>query len=416
MRAQSALFLIGVGSMYVGVGVGIALLCGPARAQEEPKPSRPTVFSRLFAQPSGANGYEDWVQACDVIQGNKEVYAATEPLPTTLTLKRRLMADPQIQKALQLVRDGLNKPSVSPHQLPDDATVYPELSLFRQLARLLNTQMEVYFANGRVDAAIDVLSDGLRFGYRVQTDTVISGLVGVSIETIVLKGFSAHLDMLSEYQCGRVQRLMEECLEWPSPTAALLNGNRQESLRSLENKRSDLKGLEELLQHSSSGDEHEQADAQNLLDYLELHPLELGQAIDQAKGLIAAHYDAVAANLKRPVKERLPMNKANVKSLGGTLFSLVTLDIGTVVERYDRINAMIRLLGVHAAARRYRWEHNSLPNSLSQLRLGALAVDPFTGESLRYQRSGADYDLFSQGPQETNAAGIPTGKRAPVRL
>ena len=71
-------------SLYIGSGLGITLLGGSARVQEEPKFSRPTIFSRLFALPTGMNGYEEWVQACDLIQGNKAVFAATEPLPTTL--------------------------------------------------------------------------------------------------------------------------------------------------------------------------------------------------------------------------------------------------------------------------------------------------------------------------------------------
>ena len=326
------------------------------------------------------------------------------------------MADPQIRKALQLLRDGLNKPSLSPHQTLDENSVFPELAYFRQLARLLSIQIYVCFADGRMDAAIDALSDGLRFGSRIQSDSIISGLYGVSIDTTVLTGFSAQRDMLSDYQCARVQRLMEEWVERPAPVAALLNGTMQLSRRSLENTRGDVNHLEEMLQSYSSDGESGQEDAKNLIDHLKLHPLGLGQAIDEAKVLTVAYYDAAFANRKRPVKERMPPAKEDVKSLGGRLFSQMKLNIGSVMDNYDRANAMLRLLGVHAAVRHYRWEHNSLPNSLAGLQINSLIQDPFTGDNLHYQRNGTGYDLYSEGPMETNEAGAPTGKRTPVRL
>ena len=182
------------------------------------------------------NGYEDWVQAGDLIRDNKLVDQAIE-VSAPLTLKRRVLGDPTVQKALSLLREGLNKPAQSPHLMPDEHTLLPELAPFRKLARLMALEMYVRFADGRTDAALDSLQDGLRFGYRTQTNTIISGLVGVAIDAVVLNAFSSHLDQLSEYQCSRVQRIVEEWLDWPSPIAALLNAEKQFALRTLEAKR-----------------------------------------------------------------------------------------------------------------------------------------------------------------------------------
>jgi hypothetical protein len=59
---------------------------------------------------------------------------------------------------------------------------------------------------------------------------------------------------------------------------------------------------------------------------------------------------------------------------------------------------MIRLLACHCAIRRHKWEHERLPASLAVLNLREMAVDPFTGQPLKYQLQGASYRLTSAGP------------------
>ena len=54
--------------------LSVALLCvtaGMVYAQDAPDPPRPPMFAKLFPLPTGMNGYEEWVQACDLIQNNK---------------------------------------------------------------------------------------------------------------------------------------------------------------------------------------------------------------------------------------------------------------------------------------------------------------------------------------------------------
>jgi hypothetical protein len=69
-----------------------------------------------------------------------------------------------------------------------------------------------------------------------------------------------------------------------------------------------------------------------------------------------------------------------------------------VSQGYTREQAQVRLLACHAAVRRYRWEHDRLPSSLTDLTLGDLAIDPFTGQPLKYMVRGKRYELTSAGP------------------
>src|SRR4051794_23686998 len=75
----------------------------PASGQTNPPVLRPPVFPRLFPMPTHNNGYEEWVLAVDLIQNNDEIDKATQP-GATLTFKRRVLANHEVQQALALLR------------------------------------------------------------------------------------------------------------------------------------------------------------------------------------------------------------------------------------------------------------------------------------------------------------------------
>lgn len=409
-------------STFLVLGAFLALGSGTVRAQEAPPPPKPPLFSTLFTQTTGMNGYEEWIQAGDLVRNNSRLNEAINA-DATLTFKRQVLADPAVQQALHLLREGLNKPAIAPPEATDDNPFFASMASFRNLARLLYVQMYVQFAEGRVDAAIDTLSTGLRFGYRIRMDRLLSGLVGITVDTIVLKGFTRHLEQLSEYQCSRVRRVVEDWIEWPSPLTILVNSEKQIVVRSLEAKRNNTGGLKQLLGLTdASADETEPVDPaeqvrlQKLKVYLDSQPADLGRVIDEAEAMIGNYYDMMITNIKLPVTERKPFLSLESKSLSGILTSLVAPTFTSIVDKYDKTDAMLRLLGTHAAIRSYRWEHNSLPVTLAELRIGKLGLDPFTGTSLLYQRKGTTYDLHSRGPNARDDNGLYTANFSTVLL
>ena len=399
---------------------------GTAWAQKAPPPSKllpsskPPLFATLFAQPTGMNGYEEWIQAGDLVRNNEMLNQAMDA-DTTLTYKRRILADTTVQKALRLLREGMEKPTIAPPEAPDDnnAPFFPMAS-FRNLARLFYIQLYVQFAEGRVDAAIDTLSTGLRFGYRIQSSTSLSITIGSGIEVLVIRSFARHLKQLSDYQCSRVRHLVEECIEWPSAVAAVLNSEKQAALNTLEAKRNDPVGLKEMFKRLGGfGDEAEPAEQermQKMLGYLDSQPADLGMVIDHAKEMIRDHYATALLNLKLPIQERKPRRLLGDKSLSGSLCLLVPSSY-SVTDKYDFLDALLHLLGTHAALHSYRWEFNNLPANLAQLRLGKLEVDPFSGASLSYQRKDKTYVLSSRNHIVHDTDGLPTTKpAAPLEL
>src|SRR5207253_826670 len=133
-----------------------------------------------------------------------------------LSFKRRVLRDPPIARALVLLCLGLEKPVSSPRQSLSYDTRFPEFAGFRGMARLLKLQQYVLFADGHVPDAIASSRMELQLGKVIQTDTLISGLVGVAITAITARSIGEHLDQLSARDCDALFRIAREWLQQPN--------------------------------------------------------------------------------------------------------------------------------------------------------------------------------------------------------
>ncbi|MCW3052850.1 MAG: hypothetical protein JWN14_2020 [Chthonomonadales bacterium] len=392
--------------------VAVLLVNGVARAQKtgqkvpgtvQKSAPKPPSYPQLFPISTNNNGYEEWVRAADLIQNNAKVQELLDQPSPSLAMKRRILDDPEVTQALQLVRAGVNKPVFSPRTSLDENTPLPELAHFRQLARLLAMEQYVAFADGRVDAAINDLRVGLAFGYRIQTDTLISGLVGVAIHNIVLKEFSQHLDQLSVYHCNEVRRIVEDFLDTENPAVHLLALEKGYALKMLDARRSDPEGLLALLKTvGGASNPDEDANVAAVHAYLTNHPGDANALLDEASSRISALYDQALLNLRLPPTQRKPLLIDQAASPGAALFRAVTVDPQQILDKYTRDQTQLRLLGVHVLIHRYRWDHNNLPDSLSEMRAPNLVKDVSSGAEVVYQREGDRYLLNSQTPTKRN--------------
>jgi hypothetical protein len=202
----------------------------PARAQAAPaKPG--SVFKELVKQPTGKNGYEELLLAAELLQSSN-LWKKAEAGRPTLSEKRLVLSDKPVIRALALIRQGLSKPVLS---LREEITVsqpLPELNRLRSLARLLAMQQYVLLADGRTGEAIEVARVGMRLGQVIQQDSLVSGLVGISIGSACIRSLAAHLDQLSVRDCDL---LRDVCLEWltfPDPLPRVLHAERSAAWRS----------------------------------------------------------------------------------------------------------------------------------------------------------------------------------------
>ena len=409
-------------TIIIGLSMALTGFCPPrAWSQaEQPQPSR--VFQQLFPNPTGQNAYEDFIRAGDLLKNSAAFRAAQgegmSELDLSLSKKREFLSDPGVSLALSLVRSGVKKPVRSPHETLDDETIMPEMALYRVVARALSVEMYVLLADGKVSQAISALADGLTMSYLVHSDTLINGLVAIAMDAIVIKTVSDHLEQLSSRDCDRLIAVANDWLKTPDPGVAIMARERINMMKILDKYRPQPSKFASLLDSGQPGTP-QRAEHDKLVAKLnDSNPISLAPVFDQVAARANAYYDQVDANMQRPIWERTELREpVDDGSLTHQILKGVLPAMSRVLDRYGVEQARVQLLGIHAAIRRYRWENNMLPNSLDQLKLGRLGIDPFSGKPFVYKRTDdRNYDLSSIGAMDQSSADIPsTRARVPIR-
>lgn len=369
---------------------GLALGSGAAAAPPAPGARSPGLFDQVVRQPTGQNGYEELVAAADQLRSSKlflQAEAWVNAPGLTLATQRLVLADPPVARALTLVQRGLAKPVVSPRDAPATLTRVPGLGGFRQIARLLRMRWYVHFADGRVSDAVNTLRIGLRLAYVTQTDTLVSGLVGVLDLIISARAFGAHLKQLAARDCELLYQVCAERLSQPDPLPHVIEIEQQGSTHGLATLGMGQGALEDLL-GSTTGPKTGEVDIakSQLLDELK-----------QAQKLLDEFYQRILAESSKPAWQRSWPALSPTGDLAERLAAQVVFSPQQMGDRYTAAEAMVCLLAVHAAILRYRWEEDRLPATLALLNLGDLAVDLFTGQPLQYHVTGRHYQLGSTG-------------------
>ena len=386
----------------------------------------PTSFlPQIFPQPTGKNGYEDLIAAADLLKRSK-LYGEMELKPT-LALRRQALADPLVRQARALLDSAFNKPIVPPQREFNLATTFPEMAGFRSVARLLNHEMYVYFSEGRTAYALSDLALGLKLGSVPKGSVLIGGLVGIAIDAILLTRVARHLEQLTYRDCDRVLLLLRDHRE----------ADQESGLRSLDTEfqmynnilqewAKDFKGtVEAFVEEPSADEEGKPPDPAALaayrrtkqqVDAIAQNPTAQRQVINAVRLSALQEMQRGKAYLQDPSKIAPPAPKLREGSLEATLSNASQVNSLQVVEKFvqDRLN--LQLLATHAAIRKYKWEFETLPDTLDMLRLGELAIDPYTKQLLRYQKKAETYELFSAGPLARDEDGQQQTTRTPVYL
>jgi hypothetical protein len=381
--------------------------------------SEQSHYDRLFPAPTGHNGYEEFALAADLSNSSKVWQDYESTGNDSLALKRRILADPLIQRTLAAVRAGLAQPIIYPHIAEEMTTLLPELRDFRSVGRLINTEMEVRFADGQTSRALDCLDDGLTFGRSVQGGALISGVVGLLVENTVLKSFSCHLSKLTLQDCDRLARIADKHLSQDDVQLGIVGRERDLYARTFRNHRSDALGLLAGLHPGPNATKADQTDFLEVREMLRHRPEDGPELMDRIVELVNAHYDAVLSALKRPVWERdYSIAEDRGSPAARLLFSLCPRSYGRTGDRFASERTLLQLVAAHAAVIRYRILHKHLPNGLDQVHLGEIGVDVFTGGPLKFALLGGKaYEISSAGPcDRDDGTGGLSGKRKPISV
>lgn len=385
--------------------VSVLLLAAalPAAAADMPaKPAAPpkSIFQQVVPHATGKNGYEELVLAAEAVKTSRAYDALQRWDSLPLPDRRSILADRNIARALNLLRQGLAKPIFQPREQMTFSTLLPELSPMRDLAKVLAIQQYVFLADGRVQDALAIARTGIRFGRVVQMDTLIAGLVGVAIEAITIQPLAQHLDQLSQRDTVTLYQI---CLEWlnqPNPQIGLLRAEQKWM-------RASMAEMADKLKKEGPGPLAKDfgVDDKMLEQYSAFIP-KTPEGIDQLFAGVIKSYDSqmerVAAELQKPSWQRRKIDPDTPTDPASYLTSMLMPAYFQVDQSYQKEAARVQLLACHAAIRAYKWEHDRLPSSLDELRLGQLATDPFTGITFVYQVKGTRYSLTAAGSEATN--------------
>ena len=380
--------------MLAVMALTLAVLSGgtqvPPRTQDGPF----DTLQKVIPNPTGKNGYEEFVVASAMIRYSTEITDAVEQNRVTLKEKRQGVA--MNRKALELFRAGLKKPILPPREKVGFDTVFPELGHFRDLARLLRWEQEVYLADGRVSQAISSWRDGMMFSRRIQMTVLIAGLVGVACENINMVAVPHHLEQLSYSDCRQLQQAVTELLALPDPLPALLNAEFQ----TMDQMLSDLAKKRNLKLDDLVGElDEQQPGAPDPLEVFRRDPGFLIQSIPKVREILQRRHAELLSDARKPAWERTPPEDDTSQNSDPVerLAAVFSPSLARVTDRYTVTQVRLRLLGTHAAVLSYRWWNDHPPASLEMLKLGDMAVDPFSGKPFKYVPSEFSYQLHSVG-------------------
>ena len=393
----------------------VAIPMAPAQADQSALTEK--FFGKVILQPTGKNGYEELVAACDELSNSKLFHNVDEKgQSATLTEKRQVLADRHVAAALQLIHEGLRKPIRSPRDSVTYTTLLPEFAGFRRLARLLVMQQYVFFSDGRNEDAINNLREGLRLADAIQTDTIIAGLVGVAIEAMETRAIGDHLDQLSARDTEQLYQVSMEALTRSDPLSTVLDGERRAEMQTIQDlvKNYQAQGATALTEGTGEKPGPElDAIAKGLAT-----PTDAEQLVREVQKRMGQLFTQELQEAQKPLWQRSRLGGVPLDdgTPAGAMMNLISPTLDKVMDTYGRRESMLRILACHCAILRFRWEHGRVPDSLERLELGDLVLDPFTGKELEYHPHGRRYVLTSVGPETTADDPQNVNGRRPVTI
>jgi hypothetical protein len=233
----------------------------------------------------------------------------------------------------------------------------------------------------------------MQLGRALQIDNEVGAMVGISIEASLTQPLLRKLDQLSAKDCQTLQQICMEFLSQPSPQVGLLEAERKWLKAGLSDTRDLLKKEGPAAVARAFGLSEETAKR-----YSAFLP-KTDDGIDQLFGQMESAYDTqwerVAAEYRKPSWERQRIQVEGGGDLGSLVAGLLVPGYNDLDEGFTKEAARIQLLACHAAIRRYQWEHERCPETLSQLGLGRTAIDPFTGKEFLYEAKENAYTLHA---------------------
>ena len=372
----------------------LAALIFSAIAQQQ---NQQTLFQQVIGQPTGRNGYEEYVAAADIAQRlnlrtSLDYIDSNDRAGTKLDAQRAIAIN--MGQILSLIEQG-NKKDVGFPGAIDFSTALPEVIFFRDISRALVHTAEVRFADGQPNAAIDILTQTVVFGDKVSgAGPIIHNLIGRIVSSQALQAVGNNVQYISSPSSRSVITACSALLESDSPFLKSL----QSEFIAVSNSLDDLfanpdrnfgitTGFEELLRNASESEKL--------------------AAKQQIRFALQQQFQARIELLQSPESEWVQQSR-QIDELAVPTDPLAKVMFVDLMPNLGRIDlyaigrrTQLRLFRATAAVMDYRWNHGYYPSSLSQLPDQSIAYDPLTNGPFEYERTETAFRIYSRGTEDT---------------
>jgi len=402
----------------VAVLVALSLVTLPMQA-------RPSLVQKHFPRLTGANAFEEYLQAADIVARSKvseyrnwfqyraskerEGWDKIPPVPpgltedsTPLDIRREVIQ--RFGRVVDLIHTGNAKPAIPFRKSIDFDTTFEEYAEYKLAAWVMDCAAYVAFADGAGSKGVGILLEQLSFADAISSETLIAYLVGRAIRAVALARFETLLPTLSASEAARIERFCKTVLERPDPYLACVAGEKQFMLDSIPQvlERTDLLGL-------MGGEDDLDEKAAKLIAGLTKNDRE--RLTRLIKDRLEISSGVFLERLQRPEKNWIDKDASDLDEVPReivTLDDLASYIAALSMPAFDMASAsalrsrcQLRLLGLHAKIIGFRWKNERLPNRLSEAAPEEDITDPINGDKFQYELREGGYRLYSKGIPQT---------------
>lgn len=368
------------------------------------RPPRITVPPRQYPSP---NAYEAYKTLAEGMKADldrdvrfREAEAAVLDARKSAPAQEKAYFIKRMRPYLDAYRAYLEMPSVAVFEY-DYLWLMPELAQFRRIARAEAFLMREALRAGRTDEAVQRAADLMRFAEQIRNEGgLIHYLVG---SAMIEQAFAPLREALPQIQDARVlEQIVQLARDYETRRTPLAEATQTEYYFGLAFYRDLAKGkikpkdLREIMENynpygSSSWEK-------TLLQTGVGIPLILGSSLKEYE----EYYAQVRADFAQPMWKRTFAPPTIKRALN----EFTTPHYRMANYKEQREVAQVRLLGCAVAIKLYRQRTGAYPNSLRELQLGDMLIDPFTGKPFVYRRDAArGFQLYSLGQNKTDDGG-----------
>jgi len=386
------------------------------------------VFKRVVPVPTGKNGYEQLLQAVDILEVNRfstyeslilqtqapekpsaEVASAWQELEKKSYLQRVRWVTDRNSRVRELVLDAVKRPIFDPRDKADFDTLFPELASFKSLAKFVRHDLYRSFADGQHDRAIDLAVASLDAFDQTSRGVLIEYLVGIACQAIILAAIEEQLPQLSQRDALRLEQTALSILDRKPAVRDAIEIEFKVAIGGLDKALSAVKSSEDLIglfgDQISDRDKEKatkvlqsmsDADRLRMREAVKTRFAEIGRAVSKK-------FEGDEAAWASVEDEEPPAHDwTSVNGLSGAIADAMTPVYMQVGRTAAIRSTQLRLLGIASAIVRFRWEHNRLPSTVAEAVGPERALDPLAKLRFEIQRSpDGSWAVVSRGTKET---------------